>query len=168
VTDERQVDAGIAAATEIFGRLDILVSNAGMDVAAPIEMLDLAQWRHVLALHLDGAFLATRAALPHMYAQGGGSIVYIGSVQSQARSALCAPYVSAKHGLIGLAGVVAREGAPHGVRAKVLCPGLVRLQLADTPPPQGLPPKDGEDAPVATAAEIAAAALAFVAPPPPA
>jgi 3-hydroxybutyrate dehydrogenase len=169
VTDEREVDAGIAAATEIFGRLDILVSNAGMDVASPIEMLDLAQWRRVLSVHLDGAFLTTRAALPHMYAQRGGSIVYLGSVQSKATSALCAPYVSAKHGLMGLADVVTREGARHGVRAKVLCPGLVRLPLLERPLADAAPGSLPADAAgMTTAADVAAAALGFVTAPSPA
>src|SRR5882757_1191961 len=91
----------------------------------------------MLAIHLDGAFLTTRAALRQMYAQGsGGSIIYMGSVHSKEASPLKAPYVTAKHGLIGLAKVVAKEGAAHGVRANVICPGFVRTPLVDKQIPE--------------------------------
>jgi 3-hydroxybutyrate dehydrogenase len=88
----------------------------------------------LLAIHLDGAFLTTRAALRQMYKQGSGSIIYMGSVHSKEASVLKAPYVTAKHGLLGLARVVAKEGAEHGVRANVICPGTI-----DTPMPRALP-----------------------------
>ena len=91
----------------------------------------------MLAIHLDGAFLTTKACLPHMYASGrGGSIIYMGSVHSKEASMLKAPYVTAKHGLIGLAKVVAKEGAKHGVRANVICPGFVRTPLVDKQIPE--------------------------------
>jgi NAD(P)-dependent dehydrogenase (short-subunit alcohol dehydrogenase family) len=90
-----------------------------------------------LAIHLDGAFLTTRAALRRMYALGnGGSIIYMGSVHSKEASLLKGPYVTAKHGLIGLAKVVAKEGAKHGVRANVICPGFVRTPLVDKQIPE--------------------------------
>jgi 3-hydroxybutyrate dehydrogenase len=91
----------------------------------------------MLAVHLDGAFLTTRACLRHMYAKGrGGSVIYIGSVHSKEASKLKAPYVAAKHGLIGLAKTVAKEGAEHGVRANVICPGFVRTPLVDKQIPE--------------------------------
>src|ERR1700687_4123940 len=90
----------------------------------------------LLAIHLDGAFLSTRAALRQMYKQGSGSIIYMGSVHSKEASLLRAPYVTAKHGLIGLAKVVAKEGAKHGVRANVICPGFVRTPLVDKQIPE--------------------------------
>jgi 3-hydroxybutyrate dehydrogenase len=90
----------------------------------------------MLAIHLDGAFLTTRAALRQMHKQNGGSIIYMGSVHSKEGSVLKAPYVTAKHGLIGLAKVVAKEGAPHGVRANVICPGFVRTPLVDKQIPE--------------------------------
>lgn len=137
VTDEAQVDAGMTAAAEAFGGLDILVSNAGIQIVAPIEEFKFADWKKLLAIHLDGAFLTTRAALRRMYKQGrGGSIIYMGSVHSKEASPLKAPYVTAKHGLIGLAKVVAREGAAHGVRANVVCPGFVRTPLVDKQIPE--------------------------------
>jgi 3-hydroxybutyrate dehydrogenase len=137
VSDEAQVDAGVAKASEALGGLDILVSNAGIQIVAPVEEFPFAQWKKLLAIHLDGAFLTTRAALRIMYKQGrGGSIIYMGSVHSKEASLLKAPYVTAKHGLIGLAKVVAKEGAKHGVRANVICPGFVRTPLVDKQIPE--------------------------------
>lgn len=137
VTNEREVVAGMAKAVSAFGRIDVLVSNAGIQVVAPIEDFDFAKWKLMLAIHLDGAFLTTRAALKQMYKQAtGGSIIYMGSVHSKEASLLKAPYVTAKHGLIGLAKVVAKEGAKHGVRANIICPGFVRTPLVDQQIPQ--------------------------------
>jgi 3-hydroxybutyrate dehydrogenase len=119
-----------------LGRIDILVSNAGIQIVAPIEELSYADWRQVLGTNLDGAFLTTRAVLRPMYKQGGGTIIYMGSVHSKEASLLKAPYVTAKHGLIGLAKVVAKEGARHGVRANVVCPGFVRTSLVEKQIPE--------------------------------
>ena len=136
VTDESQVNEGVAAVVEAWGGVDILVSNAGIQIVHPLEDFSLAEWRRMLAIHLDGAFLTTRACLPHMYKAGSGSIIYMGSVHSKEASKLKAPYVTAKHGLIGLAKVVAKEGAEHGVRANVICPGFVRTPLVDKQIPE--------------------------------
>jgi 3-hydroxybutyrate dehydrogenase len=137
VTNEQQVDAGVARTVQQFGRVDILVSNAGIQIVNPLEQFPFADWKKLLAIHLDGAFLTTRAVLPHMYKQGtGGSIIYMGSVHSKEASVLKAPYVTAKHGLIGLAKVVAKEGAKHKVRANVICPGFVRTPLVDKQIPE--------------------------------
>lgn len=136
VTDEAQVDAGMARAVAAFGRIDILVSNAGIQTVAPLEQFEFAKWKQLLSIHLDGAFLTTRAALRTMYQQGSGSIIYMGSVHSKEASQLKAPYVTAKHGLIGLAKVVAKEGAAHGVRANVICPGFVRTPLVEKQIPE--------------------------------
>ena len=137
VADEAQVEACFAKTVAVLGQVDILVSNAGIQSVAPIEQFDFGKWRQLLAVHLDGAFLTTRAALRHMSARGrGGSIIYMGSVHSKEASVLKAPYVTAKHGLIGLAKVVAKEGAQHGVRANVICPGFVRTPLVDKQIPE--------------------------------
>jgi 3-hydroxybutyrate dehydrogenase len=137
VTSEAQVEAGMARAVKEFGRLDVLVSNAGIQVVAPLDQFEFAKWKQMLAIHLDGAFLTTRAALRQMYRQGsGGSIIYMGSVHSKEASVLKAPYVTAKHGLLGLAKVVAKEGAKHRVRANVICPGFVRTPLVDKQIPE--------------------------------
>ena len=137
VTDEKAVNDGVAAVVAAFGGVDILVSNAGIQIVHPIEDFSYAEWKKLLAIHVDGAFLTTRACLPHMYKSGrGGSIIYMGSVHSKEASVLKAPYVTAKHGLIGLAKVVAKEGAAHGVRANVICPGFVRTPLVEKQIPE--------------------------------
>ena len=137
VTDEAQVNAAVAAVVAAWGGVDVLVSNAGIQIVHPLEEFPFAEWKKMLAIHLDGAFLTTKACLPHMYASGrGGSIIYMGSVHSKEASVLKAPYVTAKHGLIGLAKVIAKEGAKHKVRANVICPGFVRTPLVDKQIPE--------------------------------
>ncbi len=136
VTDEDQVDRAIARIVAEFGRLDVLVCNAGIQIVAPLVELSFGDWKRLLAIHLDGAFLCTRAALRAMYRQGSGSIIYLGSVHSKEASLLKAPYITAKHGLIGLAKAVAKEGAKRGVRANVVCPGFVRTPLVERQIPQ--------------------------------
>jgi 3-hydroxybutyrate dehydrogenase len=137
VTDEAQVNAGVAEVIRAWGGVDVLVSNAGIQIVHPIEDFAYADWKKMLAIHLDGAFLTTKACLPHMYASGrGGSVIYMGSVHSHLASVLKAPYVTAKHGLMGLSKVVAKEGAKHGVRSNVICPGFVRTPLVDKQIPE--------------------------------
>jgi 3-hydroxybutyrate dehydrogenase len=137
VTNEQAVNDGVAAVVAAFGGVDILISNAGIQIVHPIEEFAYAEWKKLMTIHVDGAFLTTKACLPHMYASGrGGSVIYMGSVHSKEASMLKAPYVTAKHGLIGLAKVVAKEGAQHGVRANVICPGFVRTPLVDKQIPE--------------------------------
>lgn len=137
VTDEEQVNLGVDAVAKYFGAVDILVSNAGIQIIEAVDKLAFADWKKLLAIHLDGAFLTTKACLKHMYASGnGGSVIYMGSVHSKEASMLKAPYVTAKHGLLGLCKVVAKEGAAHGVRANVICPGFVRTPLVDKQIPE--------------------------------
>jgi 3-hydroxybutyrate dehydrogenase len=136
VANEEQVNAGTAKVIKAFGALDVLVSNAGIQIVAPLVDFDFGKWKRLLAIHLDGAFLTTRAALRQMYKQNGGSIIYMGSVHSKEASMLKAPYVTAKHALIGLSKVVAKEGALHNVRANVICPGFVRTPLVDKQIPE--------------------------------
>ncbi|MEP7302218.1 MAG: 3-hydroxybutyrate dehydrogenase [Caldimonas sp.] len=137
VTDEAQVNAAVEQVVKTWGGVDILVSNAGIQIVHPLEEFAFAEWKKMLAIHLDGAFLTTKACLPHMYASGrGGSIIYMGSVHSKEASLLKAPYVTAKHGLIGLAKTVAKEGGKRGVRANVICPGFVRTPLVDKQIPE--------------------------------
>jgi 3-hydroxybutyrate dehydrogenase len=137
VTSEQDVNAGVAATVAAFGGVDILVSNAGIQIVHPLEEFTYAEWKKMMAIHVDGAFLTTRACLPHMYKSGrGGSIIFMGSVHSKEASMLKAPYVTAKHGLIGLAKVIAKEGGRHGVRANVICPGFVRTPLVEKQIPE--------------------------------
>jgi 3-hydroxybutyrate dehydrogenase len=148
VADEKAVNDGVAAVVAEFGGVDILVSNAGIQIVHPVEEFPFGEWKKMLAIHLDGAFLMTKACLPHMYRSGrGGCVIYMGSVHSKDASLLKAPYVTAKHGLIGLCKVVAKEGARHGVRANVICPGFVRTPLVDKQIPEqakelGIPEED--------------------------
>jgi 3-hydroxybutyrate dehydrogenase len=137
VTDETQVNAGVDAAVETYGGVDILVSNAGNQHIEAVHKLEINDWRKLLSIHLDGAFLTSKACLNHMYQAGnGGSIIFMGSVHSKEASKLKAPYVTAKHGLIGLCKVIAREGAEYGVRCNVICPGFVRTPLVDKQIPE--------------------------------
>jgi 3-hydroxybutyrate dehydrogenase len=137
VTSEEAVNAGVEETVTQLGGIDVLVSNAGIQIVNPIEDYEFSDWKKMLAIHLDGAFLATKAAIRHMYAAGkGGSIIYMGSVHSHEASKLKSAYVTAKHGLLGLARVVAKEGGPRGVRANVVCPGFVRTPLVDKQIPE--------------------------------
>lgn len=136
VTSEEQVEAGIAKVIETYGALDVLVSNAGIQTVAPFIDFEFSKWKTLLAIHLDGAFLTTKAALRQMYKQKSGSIIYMGSIHSKEASVLKAPYVTAKHGLIGLSKVVAKEGAAYGVRSNVICPGFVRTPLVEKQIPE--------------------------------
>lgn len=136
VTDEAQVNAGIAEVIAAWGQIDVLVSNAGIQIIHPVEDFPYEEWKKLLSIHLDGAFLTTKACLPHMYKAGSGSVIYMGSVHSKEASKLKSAYVTAKHGLIGLAKAVSKEGAEHGVRANVICPGFVRTPLVDKQIPE--------------------------------
>jgi 3-hydroxybutyrate dehydrogenase len=137
VTVEAEVDHGIDAVVAQFGRIDILVSNAGIQIVNPIEQYAFADWKKMLAIHLDGAFLTTRAAVRHMYrGSRGGVVIYTSSVHSHEASPLKSAYVTAKHGLLGLARVLAKEGARHHVRSHVVCPGFVRTPLVDKQIPE--------------------------------
>ncbi|WP_024890987.1 3-hydroxybutyrate dehydrogenase [Luteimonas huabeiensis] len=137
VTDEAQVVAGMAKVVDAWGRIDVLVSNAGIQIVNKLTDFSLDDWRRMLAIHLDGAFLTTREALRDMEKRReGGAIIYMGSVHSHLASKLKAPYVTAKHGLLGLARTVAKEAAEYGVRANVICPGFVRTPLVEKQIPE--------------------------------
>jgi 3-hydroxybutyrate dehydrogenase len=137
VTNEQAVETGVQKVISVFGGVDILVSNAGIQHIDSVIDLSFADWRKLIAIHLDGAFLTSRACLRHMSeTRRGGTILYMGSVHSKEASALKAPYVSAKHALLGLCKVVAIEGAKFGVRTNVICPGFVRTPLVDKQIPE--------------------------------
>ena len=137
VTDEAAVERGTQQVVDTFGSVDILVSNAGIQVVNPIDQFAYADWKKVMAIHVDGAFLTTKAALKHMYRDDrGGIVIYTGSVHSHEASPLKSAYVTAKHGLLGLARVLAKEGARHNVRSHVVCPGFVRTPLVEKQIPE--------------------------------
>src|SRR5205823_6615732 len=136
VADEAAVEKGVSDTMAKYGRIDVLVSNAGIQIVKPVVDFPFDDWKRLLAIQLDGAFLTTKACLRYMYQAKSGSIIYMGSVHSKEASVLKAPYVTAKHGLLGLAKVVAKEGAKHRVRANVICPGFVRTPLVDKQIPE--------------------------------
>jgi len=137
VADEDSVESGFQQMIDACGTIDILVNSAGTQHIGSLENLAYKDWKKILAVHLDGAFLTTRACLRNMYiSTKGGSIIYLGSVHSKTASVLKGPYVTAKHGLLGLCRVVAKEGAPYGVRANVICPGFVQTGLVEKQIPE--------------------------------
>lgn len=137
VTSEDQVNAAVAEVVDAWGGVDVLVSNAGIQIVHPVEEFPFADWKKMLAIHLDGAFLTTKACVPHMQKSGrGGSIIYMGSVHSKEASVLKSAYVTAKHGLMGLCKTVSKEGGKHGIRANVICPGFVRTPLVEKQIPE--------------------------------
>ncbi|OOG57949.1 3-hydroxybutyrate dehydrogenase [Rhodanobacter sp. C03] len=137
VSDEASVNAGTDKVVAAFGALDILISNAGVQIINPIDQFAFADWKKMLAIHLDGGFLTTKAALQHMYkGDRGGIVIYMGSVHSHEASRLKSAYVAAKHGLLGLARTLAKEGAAHNVRSHVICPGFVRTPLVEKQIPE--------------------------------
>jgi len=137
VTNEDSVESGVAKTIREFDGVHILCSNAGNQIIGGVNELAFSDWKKIMAVHLDGAFLTTRACVRHMYKSGqGGSIIYTGSVHSKLSSLLKAPYVTAKHGILGLCRAVAKEGAPYGVRAHVICPGFVRTPLVEKQIPE--------------------------------
>lgn len=137
VTNEEAVNQGIDRVAAAYGGIDILVSNAGIQIVNPIENFAYADWKKMQAIHVDGAFLTTKAALKHMYkGDRGGVVIYMGSVHSHEASPLKSAYVAAKHALLGLARVLAKEGAAHNVRSHVICPGFVRTPLVEKQIPE--------------------------------
>ena len=137
VTSEDQVEAGVSRTVEQLGAVDVLISNAGIQIISALVDLPYESWKKLMAIHADGAFLTTKACMRAMIKAGrGGSIIYMGSVHSHEASALKAPYVTAKHGLVGLAKVVAKEGAKNNIRSNVICPGFVRTPLVDKQIPE--------------------------------
>ena len=136
VTDETAVNDGVAHVVKEWGGVDVLVANAGIQIVHRIEDFPFSDWKKLLSIHLDGAFLTSKACIPHMYGNNGGAIIFMGSVHSKEASPLKSAYVTAKHGLLGLARVISKEGGAHGVRANVICPGFVKTPLVDKQIPE--------------------------------
>lgn len=137
VTSEKEVESGIQKAVDTWGKIDILVSNAGIQIVHPFEDYPFEEWKKMQAIHGDGAFLTAKAAYKHMKELGnGGKIIFMGSVHSHEGSKLKSAYCFAKHGLIGLSKVLAKEGADFGISSYVVCPGFVRTPLVDKQIPE--------------------------------
>ncbi|EBA05773.1 3-hydroxybutyrate dehydrogenase [Sagittula stellata] len=136
VTSEEAVNSGVAKVVDTWGTVDVLVSNAGVQIVHKLEDFPFDEWKKLLSIHLDGAFLTSKAVIPHMKKQGSGSIIFMGSVHSKEASPLKSAYVTAKHGLLGLARVISKEGGKDGVRANVICPGFVKTPLVEKQIPE--------------------------------
>jgi NAD(P)-dependent dehydrogenase (short-subunit alcohol dehydrogenase family) len=128
VTQEREIEALFELLVERFGRLDLLVNNAGAFDGGPLDALSTEAWDHVLAVNLRAPFLCTRAALAIMKRQRSGRIINIGSISAQRVRPQSAPYSASKHGLWGLTQVTALEGREYGVTCGCIHPGNVRVE----------------------------------------
>ena len=115
----------VASAVHSFGRLDILVNNAAARREVEFAQLDYDEWRDILSTILDGAYLCAHAALPHLMAAGGGSIVNIGGLSSFTGASRRAHVIAAKAGLIGLTRALAHDLSPHGITVNCVAPGLI-------------------------------------------
>jgi 3-hydroxybutyrate dehydrogenase len=137
VSGEKSVEAAFASVIKEFGSVDILLSNAGIQIIHPIVDFSFPDWQKMIAVHLHGAFLTTRAAMRSMIANGrGGCILYTGSIHSHIASPNKSAYVAAKHALSGLTKSVAKEGAKHKIRANLISPGFVRTALVEKQIPE--------------------------------
>ncbi|MBR0870251.1 3-hydroxybutyrate dehydrogenase [Bradyrhizobium tropiciagri] len=131
MSKEDAVRGLIATTAAKYGRLDVLVNNAGIQFTAPVEEFPAAKWNAILAINLSAAFHGIAAAVPLMKKQGWGRIINIASAHGLVASTHKAAYVAAKHGLIGLTKVVGLETAGSGVTCNAVCPGWVRTPLVD-------------------------------------
>lgn len=145
VSAEGMVDRSVADAVAAFGKVDILLNNAGFQHIQRMDQVEYSVWRKMLDVHVNGAFLCTRAVLRDMYARAQRSpvgkvaestVLFVGSVHSKTVSPLKAPYCTAKHALEGLSRCVALEGAQFGVRSHLICPGFVRTPLVEKQIPE--------------------------------
>lgn len=136
VRDEDQVKALVADTVAHHGRLDLMVPNAGIGIVSPILETDLATWRQVTSVNLDGVFLSLRWAAPAIIASGGGSIVNIASVSGTTGTPLIASYAAAKAAVINLTKTAAMELRPHGVRVNAVLPGFIGTDLVSDAAPE--------------------------------
>lgn len=137
VADEQEVEAGFDRMMEQFGSCDLVMSNAGVQIVHPFDEYPFEDWKKMVAIHADGAFLVSRAAFRRMKASGkGGRIVFTGSVQSFVGSKLKEPYNFAKHGVAGLAKAVARGGAEFGIYTYTICPSFIKTPLVEKQIPE--------------------------------
>lgn len=133
VTDPKAVKVMVDATVAKYGRLDILVNNAAMREEAPFEQLKLEDWRRILSVILDGAFLCAQACAPHMINTGGGSIVNIGGLTGHTGARKRAHVVTAKAGIVGLTKALAFDLAPH-ITVNCVSPGLIDTARAGATP----------------------------------
>ena len=125
-------DAIVQTAIESFGRLDAVVSNAGIFNSIPFEDLSTDDWRRMLGVHLDGGFYLSQPAYRVMKSQGYGRFVFVSSSAGMFGQHMEAHYAAAKAGLVGLTNVIALEGAPHGILANTVLPYGVSRMVTET------------------------------------
>jgi len=143
ISRQVEIEAMLARVTKQFGRIDVLVNNAGIQHVAPVDEFPVDKWNAILAINLTAAFHTTRLALPHMKSNGWGRIVNIASAHALVASPYKSAYVAAKHGIAGFTKTVALEVAEAGITANAVCPGyvltqLVEKQIPDTAKARGL------------------------------
>jgi NAD(P)-dependent dehydrogenase (short-subunit alcohol dehydrogenase family) len=129
VTNEESVRSAVSSAEEALGPVDILVNNAGVAPSAPFEKTDPALWNSVLAVNLNGTYLATRAVLPGMLARGWGRVINVASIASKVGYPYVTAYCASKHAVLGLTRALAQEVARKGVTVNAVCPGYVDTQM---------------------------------------
>jgi 3-hydroxybutyrate dehydrogenase len=142
-----QIEDLVRAAESRFGRVDVLVNNAGIQHVAPVEEFPPERWDAIIAVNLSSAFHSIRMALPRMKQSGWGRIINIASVHGLVASAQKSAYVASKHGIVGLTKVVALETATTGITCNAICPGwvltpLVQKQIDDRARRDDLGPDD--------------------------
>jgi 3-hydroxybutyrate dehydrogenase len=126
----------IRAAQEAFGKVDVVVNNAGIQHVEPVETFPIEKWDAIIAINLSAAFHTIRAALPDMKAQKWGRIINVASAHALVASPFKTAYVAAKHGVLGLTKAVALETAEHGITVNAICPGYVLTPLVEKQIPE--------------------------------
>ena len=147
LTDANANEASVEEAIKRFGRLDVVVANAGIQHVSPIEEFPVEKWNTIVALLLTSPFLLARYSWPALKASGAGRFIAIASVHGLVASPFKAAYISSKHGVVGLCKTLALEGAGHGITANAVCPAYVRTplvekQIADQARAHGLPEEE--------------------------
>ena len=131
VSSSRDARALVEATMKKFGRVDILINNAGIQHLAPIHEFDEEKWNAIISVMLTGTFLCTKYALPPMIVQKRGRIINLSSIHGLVGSEFKSAYTAAKHGVIGFTKVLALEGGPHNITAVAICPSYVRTPLVE-------------------------------------
>src|ERR1051326_1274672 len=131
ISDDAQIERVVADAVERWGRIDVLVNNAGIDDDTPFLDVDRDRWREVIAVNLTAAFVFAQAVARTMVATGGGVILHTASIDASGGDGPYVAYNAAKAGLIGLSRTMAMELAPHGIRSNCVSPGFTHTEMTE-------------------------------------